>query len=122
MNEPTRSLRTPRGSITFPAYVSVTTFGSRYPLDQLIRPYLPRLAQAVMVSFHYAQEMEEKLSIPVMIDSGGLGAFPICLKLSGAALAADLPVMLKHLVKSPVVDSTSNSQHGIAIFLDPPGS
>ncbi len=76
MNEPTRSLRTPRGSITFPAYVSVTTFGSRYPLDQLIRPYLPRLAQAVMVSFHYAQEMEEKLSIPVMIDSGGFGCIP----------------------------------------------
>lgn len=74
MNLTPRTLRTSRGEITFPAYVPVTTFGEKYPLDELVRPYLPRLAQAVMVSFHYAQHMREKPSIPVMIDSGGFAA------------------------------------------------
>ena len=74
MSSAPRVLHTDRGDIPFPAYVPVTTFGQKYPLDDLIRPYLPRLARAVMVSFHYAQQMEEKPSVPVMIDSGGFAA------------------------------------------------
>jgi len=68
-----RSLETRKGTITFPAYVPVTTFGSRYPLDNLIRPYLPRLAQAVMVSYFYARQMGNQAPprIPMWIDSGG---------------------------------------------------
>ncbi len=64
-------LETENGTIDYPAYVPVTTFGGTYPLDTLIRPYLPRLAPAVMVSFHYAQAMKRKPRIPVFIDSGG---------------------------------------------------
>jgi helicase len=52
----------------------VTTFGEKYPLDDLVRPYLPRLAQAAMVSFHYARQMKERPSIPLLIDSGGFAS------------------------------------------------
>ena len=65
------SLKTTKGEIPFPAYIPVTTYGSKYPLDRLIQPYLPRLAPAVMVSHYYAQEMTIKPRIPLMIDSGG---------------------------------------------------
>lgn len=67
-------LKTPRGTIPFPAYIPVTTFGNKYPLDKLIRPYLPRLASAVMVSYHYAQKMDQDINTPVMIDSGGFAS------------------------------------------------
>lgn len=70
----TKSLTTPSGTIRFPAYVPVTTFGNKYPLDGLIQPYLPRLAQAVMVSHHYALQMKERPRLPLMIDSGGFAA------------------------------------------------
>jgi tRNA-guanine family transglycosylase len=70
----TRSLATPSGRIEFPAYIPVTTFGDRYPLDRLIQPYLPRLAKAVMVSHHYAKQMKQRPRLPVLIDSGGFAA------------------------------------------------
>jgi queuine/archaeosine tRNA-ribosyltransferase len=71
---PKRRLETASGVIDYPAYIPVTTFGDAYPLDALIQPYLPRLAPAVMVSFHYAQAMKKKPRIPVLIDSGGFAA------------------------------------------------
>jgi tRNA-guanine family transglycosylase len=70
----TRQLLTPSGTLQFPAYVPVTTFGNKYPLDGLIQPYLPRLAQAVMVSHHYARQMTKRPRVPLMIDSGGFAA------------------------------------------------
>lgn len=70
----TRQLQTPSGTIRFPAYIPVTTFGNKYPLDGLIQPYLPRLAQAVMVSHYYALKMKKRPRLPVMIDSGGFAA------------------------------------------------
>jgi Queuine tRNA-ribosyltransferase len=69
-----RELMTRRGAIRFPAYVPVTTFGMEYPLDSLIRPYLPRLAPAVMVSYYYARQMSEPLRLPLMVDSGGFAS------------------------------------------------
>lgn len=71
-----RALATRKGTIPFPAYIPVTTFGAKYPLDGLIRPYLPRLAPAVMVSHHYARQMKkhEKLRIPMLVDSGGFAS------------------------------------------------
>jgi tRNA-guanine family transglycosylase len=69
-----RFLTTPGGTIKFPAYIPVTTFGSRYPLDGLIQPYLPRLSQAVMVSYYYAQQMKKRPRLPLLIDSGGFAA------------------------------------------------
>ncbi len=74
MNTDARVLKTPNGVIPFPAYIPVTTFGKKYPLDGLIRPYLPRLASAVMVSWHYAQQMEERPRLPLLVDSGGFAA------------------------------------------------
>lgn len=63
------------GSIPLPAYIPVTTFGSKYPLDNLIRPYLPRLAKSIMVAYHYAKQIQSrtvsKLNLPLMVDSGG---------------------------------------------------
>jgi helicase len=72
----TRSLQTAHGEIPFPAYLPVITFGKKYPLDDLIRPYLPRLAPAVMVSHYYAQMMEpeQRPRLPMWIDSGGFAA------------------------------------------------
>jgi helicase len=69
-----RALITRSGTIRFPAYVPVTTFGDKYPLDKLIQPYLPRLANAVMVSYHYARQMEERPRLPLMVDSGGFAS------------------------------------------------
>lgn len=65
-----RHLTTRSGTIPFPAYIPVTTFGDKYPLDNLIRPYLPRLAPAVMVSYYYARQMKEKPRLPLSVDSG----------------------------------------------------
>lgn len=67
-------LHTTRGSIRTPAFIPVTTFGGKYPLDDLIRPYLPRLAPAAMVSFHYARQMVERPSQPLFVDSGGFAS------------------------------------------------
>ena len=67
-------LETAHGLIRFPTYVPVTTFGEKYPLDDLVRPYLPRLASAAMVSFHYARQMGERPSFPLLIDSGGFAS------------------------------------------------
>jgi helicase len=66
-----KELVTKRGTIRFPAYIPVTTYGNKYPLDSLIRPYLPRLAQAMMVSWHYAQQIESEIPLPLLLDSGG---------------------------------------------------
>lgn len=73
MTPPTQ-IDTAHGPIRFPAYVPVTTFGAKYPLDDLIRPYLPRLAPAAMVSFHYARQIQERPSQPLLIDSGGFAS------------------------------------------------
>ena len=74
MNERLQSLSTRRGIIKFPTYVPVTTFGDKYPLDHLIRPYLPRLASVVMVSMYYAKQMKTPPPLPMMIDSGGFAS------------------------------------------------
>lgn len=66
-----KELKTRRGTIQFPAYIPVTTYGNRYPLDKLIRPYLPRLAQAMMVSWSYAPRADEDINLPLLLDSGG---------------------------------------------------
>lgn len=65
------ALETAHGRIDFPAYIPVTTFGPKYPLDDLVRPYLGRLARAAMVSFHYAREIREHPGLPLLVDSGG---------------------------------------------------
>ena len=68
-------LNTRRGSIRLPAFFPVTTFGERYPLDRLIRPYLPRLSQCILVSHHYAEALDTEPNqhpgTPLFIDSGG---------------------------------------------------
>jgi queuine/archaeosine tRNA-ribosyltransferase len=69
-----RSLATRAGTILFPAYIPVTTFGKKYPLDDLIRPFLPRLSQAAMVSLYYAKQSKERLGVPMMVDSGGFAS------------------------------------------------
>lgn len=74
MRPPARTLATRRGVVTLPAYVPVTTFGEKYPLDRLLRPYLPRLAQAVMVSYHYARQMDQAPRLPLFVDSGGFAS------------------------------------------------
>lgn len=66
-----RKLTTRNGDIRFPAYIPVTTFGDKYPLDKLIQPYLPRLANALMVSHYYARQMTSKPRLPLLVDSGG---------------------------------------------------
>jgi helicase len=68
-------LVTRRGNLELPTFFPVTTFGNKYPLDRLIRPYLPRLCQGVLVSHHYASHLDENPNdhpgVPLFIDSGG---------------------------------------------------
>jgi tRNA-guanine family transglycosylase len=76
MTDPSeRTLTTRRGSLRFPTFFPVTTFGEKYPLDRLIRPYLPRLCQGILVSHHYAAFLDtdptQHPGIPLFIDSGG---------------------------------------------------
>lgn len=75
IESPSKALATRRGSLQFPTFFPVTTFGEKYPLDRLIRPYLPRLCQGILVSHHYAEFLDTEPSqhpgIPLFIDSGG---------------------------------------------------
>lgn len=64
-------IRTQHGNIRLPAFMPVTTFSGKYPLDSLVRPYLPRLSDCIMVSYHYARQIKERPSCPLFIDSGG---------------------------------------------------
>lgn len=64
-------LRTAHGIIQFPAFMPVTTFGDKYPLDGMVRPYLKRLSQCLMVSHYYAKQMKKRPIMPMFIDSGG---------------------------------------------------
>lgn len=64
-------LSTAHGTIPLPAFFPVTTYGDNYPLDKMVRPYLNRLAPCIMVSYHYAQKMQHRPSLPLFIDSGG---------------------------------------------------
>jgi hypothetical protein len=76
VTEARRVLATRAGVIPFPAYIPVTTFGPKYPLDNLVRPYLARLAPAVMVSAYYARQMATDLRprVPLLVDSGGFAS------------------------------------------------
>ncbi len=71
-----RQLTTPRGTIAFPTFMPVTTFGGKYPLDDLIRPYLRRFTDCIMVSYHYAKQMKpaERPKLPLFVDSGGFAS------------------------------------------------
>ena len=70
-----KKLHTRKGDIQLPTFMPVTTFGSKYPLDNLVRPYLSRLACAAMVSMHYAkQRTKERIGLPLFIDSGGFAS------------------------------------------------
>lgn len=60
--------------LSLPAFFPVTTFGGKFPLDDLVRPYFPRLAPGIMVSYHYAKKMKEKPAGVVFIDSGGFAS------------------------------------------------
>ncbi len=61
-------------TLEWPAFLPVTTFGGRFPLDELVRPYLERLAPALMVSYHYAQKMTCRQGSIVFVDSGGFAS------------------------------------------------
>jgi helicase len=60
--------------MALPAFFPVTTFGGKFPLDDLVRPYLSRLAPGVMVSYHYAKKMKRRPAGVVFIDSGGFAS------------------------------------------------
>ena len=67
---------TAHGTINFPTFMPVTTFGDKYPLDRMIQPYLKRTSQCLMVSHYYAQEMKKRPNIgspdliPALIQAG----------------------------------------------------
>jgi len=67
-------IKTARGDVLLPAYMPVTTYGSKYPLDSVLQPFLPRFAQMVMVNHLYAREITKSPKLPVFIDSGGFAA------------------------------------------------
>ncbi len=93
MNPTPRQLETRRGIIFYPTYIPVTSFGEKYPLDKLIQPYLPRLAQAIMVSYHYAKQMSEQPRIPMMVDSGGFASLFENAKVEGSGNLGALTIV-----------------------------
>ncbi|MBE1302425.1 MAG: tRNA-guanine transglycosylase [Alteromonadaceae bacterium] len=70
------NITTQNGELAFPNFSPVTTFGDKYPLDNLLRPYLPMLSNSIMVSHYYAQFMKpsERPNCPLLVDSGGFAA------------------------------------------------
>jgi tRNA-guanine family transglycosylase len=69
-----KALSTSSGPLSFPAFFPVTTFGGKFPLDELTRPYLKRFGQGVMVSYHYAKMMTKRPDGVLFIDSGGFAS------------------------------------------------
>jgi tRNA-guanine family transglycosylase len=69
-----RSLSTSSGALLFPAFFPVTTFGGKFLLDELVRPYLKRFSPGVMASYHYAKMMTERPDGVLFIDSGGFAS------------------------------------------------
>lgn len=61
-------------------FLPVTTFGTKFPLDDLIRPFLFRFARAALVSYPYAQALPNQAELPLFLDSGGFAG-----SLAGAA-------------------------------------
>jgi tRNA-guanine family transglycosylase len=70
----TRSLSVGSEILHFPTFLPVTTFGGRFPLDEIARPYLNRIFPATMVSYHYAKQMHKKPPGILFIDSGGFAS------------------------------------------------
>jgi tRNA-guanine family transglycosylase len=69
-----RTLTIGSQTLEFPTFLPVTTFGGKFPLDELVRPYLSRFCPATMVSYHYAQQMESRPRGLLFIDSGGFAS------------------------------------------------
>lgn len=69
-----KSLSTPSGSVLFPAFLPVTTFGGKFPLDDLVRPFLTRFCRGVMASYHYAKLIVARPGGVLFIDSGGFAS------------------------------------------------
>jgi tRNA-guanine family transglycosylase len=68
------SIGTSGGALSFPTFLPVTTFGGKFPLDTLLRPYLAQMCPAVMVSHHYAQKMKDTPAAITFVDSGGFAS------------------------------------------------
>lgn len=66
-------LTTRRGEVELPTYLPVLTGQPAHRVEQLARPYLPRLARAVMVSAPWLADVGE-CELPVVADSGGFAA------------------------------------------------
>ena len=66
-----KEIRTIHGTVQFPTFIPVTTYGDKYPLDRMVQPYLKRTSQCLMVSHFYAQSMKKRPNMPIFIDSGG---------------------------------------------------
>lgn len=68
------SVGTSGGTLPFPAFLPVTTFGGKFPLDTLLEPYLAQMCPAVMVSHYYAQKMKKSPAAITFVDSGGFAS------------------------------------------------
>jgi helicase len=69
-----KSLTVSGGILKLPTFLPVTTFGGRYPLDSIARPYLREIFPAIMVSHFYALPMKERWPQPTFVDSGGFAS------------------------------------------------
>jgi helicase len=65
---------TNKGRVRIPAYLPVTTYGKSDPLDSIIRPFLPRFTDMMMVSYPYAAGLDAEQKLPFFIDSGSFTA------------------------------------------------
>jgi len=73
MNQPAPAINRCE-ELRLPRFLPVTTFGGKFPIDEILRPYLSRFSSAIMVSHHYAQKMKGPSAPLTFIDSGGFAS------------------------------------------------
>lgn len=73
MNQPAPAINSCE-ELRLPPFLPVTTFGGKFPIDEILRPYLSRFSSAIMVSHHYAQKMKGPSAQLTFIDSGGFAS------------------------------------------------
>jgi len=73
MNQPAPVIY-PCEELRLPPFLPVTTFGGKFPVDEILRPYLRRFCSAIMVSHYYAQKMKGPSAPLTFIDSGGFAS------------------------------------------------
>jgi tRNA-guanine family transglycosylase len=113
-----RTLTIGSQALGFPTFLPVTTFGGKFPLDELVRPYLSRFCPATMVSYHYAQQMKCRPKGLLFIDSGGFASLFDGAEAIDRGDFADIRTKEGDLISPPVVLAFQEKHADIGATVD----